>query len=81
MKSKLFPQCKQRIHPVLNIFIYIFIVYLILFFNRMILNSGRHIKLFDLFDARFLGLEMYIEFGLPKEVLPSIPFGGYNFFR
>ena len=33
MKSKLFPQCKQRIHPVLNI---------LLFFNRMILNSGRH---------------------------------------
>ena len=31
MKSKLFPQCKQRIHPVL-----------LLFFNRMILNSGRH---------------------------------------
>ena len=32
VKSKLFPQCKQRIHPV-NI---------LLFFNRMILNSGRH---------------------------------------
>ena len=35
MKSKLFPQCKQRIHPVLNI-------YYLLFFNRMILNSRRH---------------------------------------
>ena len=33
MKSKLFPQCKQRIHPVLNFPV---------FFNRMILNSGRH---------------------------------------
>ena len=32
MKSKLFPQCKQRIHPLLNIYYYSF--------NRMILNSG-----------------------------------------
>ena len=30
-----------------------FTVYLPFFFNRMILNSRRHIKLFDLFDARF----------------------------
>ena len=52
MKSKLFPQCKQRIHPV---FKYILYVYILVFFNRMILNSGRHIKLFDLFDARFWG--------------------------
>ena len=33
MKSKLFPQCKQRNHPVLNI---------LLFFNWMTWNSGRH---------------------------------------
>ena len=28
-------------------------------------------ELFDLFDAHFLELERYIEFGLPKAVLPS----------
>ena len=28
-----------------------------------------------MFDARFLGLEMYIDFGLPKVVLPSSAHG------
>ena len=44
MKSKLFPQCQQRIHPVF---------YILLFFNRMILNSGRHTREDRLWESKF----------------------------